>query len=212
MGCFFGLIIVCMEDFAFPDVDNEEKGGSSKQIVGIGLAILCGVLGGFRNVVEEVLLQGDNLPDGALLMCEFWLSCIFMLPVFFVLQIFNDPGEPGAIGLVKDPVIAVILVFFAITSWGKDAGKLKITKFGSAILVKVIALLFPFGTWVLSLIAWNLHWQNEEGDRVGENFNFPKSLIRLAGFLTILGFAYMFSTAKKPKPKARSVDMPGQAP
>merc|ERR1712159_128831 len=87
-------------------------------------------------------------------MLEFWLSTVLMIPIFFTLKIFQNYDEPGAYYLLNNAGIVVLSIVFAFTSWGKDAGKLKITKLGSAILVKVIALLFPFGTWILSLLVY----------------------------------------------------------
>ena len=49
--------------------------------------------------------------------------------------------------------IRVFKVLFAITSWGKDAGNLKITKLASAILVKVIELLPTPKKWAYNNMA-----------------------------------------------------------
>merc|ERR1719158_656295 len=142
-----------------------------------------------------------------------------MIPIFFTLQIFQDPAEPGAIDLIKKQdgsinyVVIILSIIFSFTSWGKDAGKLKITKLGSAILVKVIALLFPFGTWIMSLMAHplsdgqgprydppgDIHGRQISDGHLGENFNLLPFLVRLAGFSIILVFAYIFSNAKKAK-------------
>merc|ERR1712066_452782 len=83
-------------------------------------------------------------------------------------------------------------------SWGKDAGKLKVTKYGSAILVKVVALLFPFGTWILSLSAYPISVYLMPSKHIGESWT-GDSFIRLAGFVGILGFAYIFSSSSKAK-------------
>merc|ERR1712232_1254576 len=200
LGCFCGLLIVCAEDIVFADA-YAAVGDNRKQKFGIGLSVLCGVLGGFRNTVEEKILQGDNFPDGALLMVESWCSCFLMIPVYVMLASVNTPDDPGAIGLVQDPFILVCLVFFAITSWGKDAGKLKVTKYGSAILVKVVALLFPFGTWILSLSAYPMSSYLLPSRRIGESWS-GDSFIRLVGFLVILVFAYIFSSSSKAKASA----------
>merc|ERR1712087_167765 len=116
-----------------------------------------------------------------------------------MLDCVNTPDDPGAIGLVRDPLILVFLVFFAITSWGKDAGKLKVTKYGSAILVKVVALLFPFGTWILSLSAYPISVYLMPSRHIGESWT-GDSFIRLAGFLVILVSPTFFRRRAKPKP------------
>merc|ERR1711881_381621 len=115
-----------------------------------------------------------SFPDGALLMVESWCSCLLMIPIYALLVAVNTPDDLFAMGLIQDPAI-ILLVFFVVASWGKDAEKLKVTKYGSAVLVKVIAFLISF-------VAYWFSGNEILAECVGEDWS-TKSFTRLSGFL-----------------------------
>lgn len=173
----------------------------SKRVLGVLIVIGSGVMGGFRNVVEELVLQDHDFPDGALLMAESWFSGLLVLVVGVVFALaFDHSGFVNMFGMVfTSPLIILCIVLFSVCSYGKDAGKLKLTKRASTVLTKVLCLVMPFGTWIISLVFFGISVVAKWEPRVGENWSSPWDEVRLAGFVLIMIGSVIFVRAKKKK-------------
>jgi len=85
---------------------------------------------------------------------------------------------------------------FVLFMYGRDLGKLKLTKYSSAVTAKIVALVFPFGTWTLMLLT-NFCMANEKQHRFGSSWNVPWSFLRLAGYITIIVSVWFFKFASQ---------------
>lgn len=179
--------------------DPDSSSSDSKKIVGIVIICLAGMMGGVRNIIEEMILQDGHFPDGALLMVESWVSAFFVLMIAVGMGWYSEWADFGnqMKYFFTSPVVGFFLIFL-VTAYGKDAGKLKVVKYASAIVAKVLALLFPFGTWVLSILGWYIT-KAAGGTQVGEPLLWPQSLLRLVGFLVITVSTIIFVKLKKKK-------------
>uniref|UniRef100_A0A7S1AB25 Uncharacterized protein n=1 Tax=Noctiluca scintillans TaxID=2966 RepID=A0A7S1AB25_NOCSC len=178
---------------------SSKHGG--KRVLGVLIVIGSGIMGGFRNIVEEMVLQDYDFPDGALLMAESLFSGVLVLIVGVVFALaFDQSGFLNMFGMVfTSPLIILCVVLFSVCSYGKDAGKLKLTKRASTVLTKVLCLVMPFGTWIISLVFFGISVVAKWEPRVGENWSSPWDEVRLAGFVLIMFGSVVFVRAKKKK-------------
>merc|ERR1712129_401586 len=148
VGCVVGLVVVY-----FGEDESAAEG------FGLALAIGSGAFGAIRNLVEEIILQGDDLSPGGLLMAESWVSFTGVLVTTFVYelqrgklsQFLTDTGAA-----LNDPVLWIWLLLVMACTWGKEYGKLFIVKHGSAMIAKVMTMLLPIVTWIMALMAYQL--------------------------------------------------------
>ena len=86
---------------------------------------------------------------------------------------------------LKQPGAVAAFVAYLVFAYGKDAGKFWLIKYTSALRQKVLALLFPFGTWFIGLIFFygggKRHYPT-----LGVAWELPASLLELLGFMIIL--------------------------
>jgi len=171
--------------------DNTENGD---YWLGLVLAVFSGVVGGTRNIIEEVLLQDYGMTDSSLLLVESALSFFLAVIVGALLLMIVDPAISRYWKTWTSTGVIPTVFLFVIFSYGRDLGKLKLTKYSSAVTAKVIAVLFPFGTWALSLLIYYLVSEGKEHP-VGDRWYNPWSFLRLAGFILIVVSVYFFQSA-----------------
>jgi hypothetical protein len=99
-------------------------------------------------------------------------------------------GEVGTICAMAE--IWPIFLTLMFCTYGKDFGKLFVTKYANALTAKVCCLLFALVTWILSLLSFVA-----TGGRIGEGLNPVSSPIRLAGFALVAGFCSAFVVLQK---------------
>merc|ERR1712137_899507 len=134
----------------------------------------------------------DNFPDGALLMFESWISAILVLLVGVSLGMvtqFDDVHDTWQ--KVQKLEVMVFLVLFCVAAYGKDAGKFKVVKYASSMVAKILALIFPCGTWALSLVAHLVQ------GAIGEPWKGADSSVRLVGFVMVVVSGCVFVKKKK---------------
>jgi peptidoglycan biosynthesis protein MviN/MurJ (putative lipid II flippase) len=83
---------------------------------------------------------------------------------------------------------------FVLTMYGKQLGKFKLTKLTSAITTKIVSLLFPFGTWTLTLLFYYCVTRGKKHP-VGDKWNLYWSFLRLLGFIIIVVSVWFFKPA-----------------
>lgn len=193
-----GVGVLFADALLYPDKEPEPglKGRSAAdQLVGIGLTVGSGALGAVRNLVEAAILQEDDFEPGALLLAESVLSAALVLPVGLLLYGVTELDE--RLDAIEDFSLANLMatfqqraafaVFpcFLLVSYGKDAGKFWMIKHTSALRQKVLALLFPFGTWAVGLAVFYSGGQSHR-PAIGAGWTSPSSAWQLAGFVVIL--------------------------
>jgi len=193
-----GVGVLFADALLYPDKEPEPglKGRSAAdQLVGIGLTVGSGALGAVRNLVEAAILQEDDFEPGALLLAESVLSAALVLPVGLLLYGVTELDE--RLDAIEDFSLANLMatfqqraafaVFpcFLLVSYGKDAGKFWMIKHASALRQKVLALLFPFGTWAVGLAVFYSGGQSHR-PAIGAGWTSPSSAWQLAGFVVIL--------------------------
>eukprot|EP00927_Polykrikos_kofoidii_P026270 TRINITY_DN23423_c0_g1_i1.p1 TRINITY_DN23423_c0_g1~~TRINITY_DN23423_c0_g1_i1.p1 ORF type:complete len:403 (-),score=50.35 TRINITY_DN23423_c0_g1_i1:108-1316(-) len=196
-GALVGDAIISLADTLWHEDNPDSQGNSNSQLVGIVIVVMSGVLGAFRNAVEEMILNELDFPDGALLMVESWISAVLILIVFVAIGLvvqFHDMDKTFNY-VVTDLRVAFCFILFLITSWGKDAGKFKVIKHSSSMVAKVLALLAPFGTWICSLCGYyGTYWATTT---IGEPWENPASWVRFSGFFVIIVSGIVFVKQKK---------------
>ena len=165
------------------------------QLIGIGLTVASGALGAVRNLVEAAILQEDDFEPGALLLAESVLSAALLLPVGLTLYAVTELDEKldriedwsfaNMMATFHQPVAYAIFACFVAVSYGKDAGKFWLIKHTSALRQKVLALIFPFGTWAVGLAVFYSGGKRHD-PALGGGWSSPRSIWQLAGFVTIL--------------------------
>jgi len=184
----FICLLFCMMGLGVVSYSQLQAGGDSHtlMIVGVSLATASGITGAVRNVLEEVILQGDDLSTGGLMMCESWISLVGVVVTNLGWQAIRGnllPFVQEAFSALCVVEVWVALFVIMACTYSKDFGKLFIVKHGSALIAKVLTMLFPTVTWGLSLAVF----YSTEG-QYGEGLEFMPSLIRLVGFF-IIAFA-----------------------
>eukprot|EP00450_Noctiluca_scintillans_P011033 CAMPEP_0194496910 /NCGR_PEP_ID=MMETSP0253-20130528/14025_1 /TAXON_ID=2966 /ORGANISM="Noctiluca scintillans" /LENGTH=359 /DNA_ID=CAMNT_0039338363 /DNA_START=50 /DNA_END=1126 /DNA_ORIENTATION=+ len=151
-GTMLGDVLIVCADVALSDGSKSRGRDAStvRQLIGIILVVLSGVFGAFRNAVEEMILVDYDFPSGALLMVESWVSAAISLILVIFMTVFNF-SDSNLVDTLQQSVFtipgAIVFVLFLITSYGREGGKLKVMKYTSGMVSKVLALVFPFGTW-----------------------------------------------------------------
>lgn len=169
---------------------------SADMVVGVALACGSGVLGAWRNLLEAAILSEDDFPPNALLLAESALSALLMLVLggaaFAFAELtpladdYEDDSFANMIGMLQQPLAPAVLLGYMLFSYGKDSGKFWLIKHVSALRQKVLALLFPFGTWAIGLLTYYVGGSGHVPS-IGVGWAMPSSLIELGGFLLILG-------------------------
>ena len=132
---------------------------------------------------------------GALLLAESVLSAALLLPVGLTLYAVTELDEKldriedwsfaNMMATFHQPVAYAIFACFVAVSYGKDAGKFWLIKHTSALRQKVLALLFPFGTWAVGLAVFYSGGRHNQ-PVLGAGWTSPSSAWQLAGFVIIL--------------------------
>merc|ERR1712136_421618 len=195
-GTMLGDVLIVFADVALSDGSRSRGRDAStvRQVIGVILVVLSGVSGAFRNAVEEMILVDYNFPSGALLMVESWVSAAISLILVILMMIFNF-SDSKLVDTLQHSIFtipgAIFFVLFLITSYGREGGKLKVMKYTSGMVSKVLALIFPFGTWVISLMAYYVSTRIG-GNVIGEAGTALQFVLRLIGFFMILVFCVLF--------------------
>ena len=188
-----------------------EKGGAdpgvADQAIGIGLACASGALGAWRNLAEAAILQDDGMPGSALLLAESILSALVLglagLVAFAVTESIpsadqkEDLSLDNMLRILAQPLAPPLLVAYLLCAYGKDAGKFWLIKHASALRQKVLALLFPFGTWAVSLATYYLLAGWRHVPTLGAEWDMTSSWVELAAFTLILGANVVFVLLKE---------------
>jgi drug/metabolite transporter (DMT)-like permease len=192
LGAFAGEVVVTSAGFlgGVPGIDPV-----GPPWIGVALAFASGSLGAVRNVMEEALLQGDNLSAGGLLMAESWISLIGTVLANVVWEssrgnlqeFFREVWAVCAIGTVWPLLITLMLC-----TYGKDFGKLFVTKYGDALTAKILSLLFPIVTWLLDIVTFVA-----TSGQFGEGLDPVASPVQLVGFALVAGSCIAFVIRQK---------------
>lgn len=167
----------------------------SPAFIGVILAFCSGFLGSVRNIMEEALLQGDDLSAGGLLMAESWISLVGIIVVTIASNSAHLVAFLEACGAICAMLsVWPLILTLMFCTYGKDFGKLFVTKHGNALTAKVLSMLFPIITWILGLVTYLA-----TAGRLGEGLNAISSPIRLAGFTLVAGCSVAFVSLQKKK-------------
>lgn len=194
--CMAGLSLVMVSTLlGGAGHDDDDSSAFALQVIGLSLAIGSGLFGAVRNVLEEIILQGDDLTAGGLLLTESYISLVVLLVInVFWKGIHNELAsfvvEMSTVFSCR-AVWALLPLIMACT-YGKDFGKLVVVKRGNALLAKVLTLLFPVVTWAISLTAFLI-----SAGLFGEGFDASSGWLRLAGFAVIAVASISFVRQKK---------------
>jgi len=189
-GCMAGLIFIYLEEATTGGEDD-----SANEVFGLTLAVVSGAFGAVRNLVEEIILQGDDLSPGGLLMAESWVSFIGVFVTTFVYELQQGKLWDFLLDTyagLSFPVLWIWLFMVMFCTWGKEYGKLFIVKHGSAMIAKVLTMLLPVVTWIMGLSIYSF-----SDGKFGEYLTWPGSLLRFIGFSIIAGSAVAFMQLKK---------------
>lgn len=161
---------------------------AADQALGLLLSCLAGLLGAARNLVEAALLGDASLPPSALLLAESALSSAVCVPLTPLMLL--NPRNSAAL----DTLTAVFVdqswapctfALYLICAYGKDAGKFWLIKHSSLLRQKLLALTFPFGTWLFGIsVYYGGGWRLLPPQ--GVEVEVPSSLVQLLGFVIIL--------------------------
>merc|ERR1711937_859623 len=155
--CLVGQLIVSYSSMMKADEKDDDEHQAFMVMIGLAMAISSGAMGAVRNVLEEIILQNDDLTTGALLASESWISLLGLLVVNVGWK--GARGGLGTFGSDMLKILAVpatwpLLLLIMFCTYGKDFGKLFVVKHGSALIAKVLGMLFPIVTWILTLTAF----------------------------------------------------------
>lgn len=205
LGVLVGNVIACASTIIRGDISNSAASNDAGQArndtyMGLILLGLSGTLGAFRNTIEEILLQDDGLDANALLFLESVISFITSVIVGVMLMYVLDPPMTEYWNTWTTTGVIPTVSLFILFMYGKDLGKLLVTKFseGGAVHSKMLALVFPFGTWALSLMFYYCVTEGEEHP-IGGGWSNPWSFLRLTGFVLIIASVWFFKVAQQSK-------------
>jgi len=191
LGVMVGNLWVSWSTLFGKDSSKYDKKDRS---IGLVLTASSGVLGAIRNTIEEILLQDDGMKDSTLLFLESMVSFFFAVIAGVLLVKVFDPNIRELFKAWTITGVIPSVCMFVLFMYGRDLGKLKLTKYSSAITAKIVALVFPFGTWTLMLLLY-LCVTNGKNQRFGSSWNVPWSFLRLAGYVTIIVSVWFFKFA-----------------
>jgi hypothetical protein len=198
-----GDCVVVIADLIQSDMDD--NGGTSTRMLGLVIVCASGAFGAVRNSIEEWLLQDCAIPSGVLLMMESWISVTFSifagLTIYLVSTLDQDSlSLSTAWKVLGIPGFVPCFASFMVATYMTDAGKFKVMYYGSAMLAKIIAILSPFGTWLICLVVYYATFPGIGPDKIvlGEGWLTLSSTIRLFGMAIIIASTVIFTTAKKP--------------
>lgn len=195
--CLVGQLVVSYSSMMKSDEKDDDEQQAFMVMVGLAMSITSGALGAVRNVMEEIILQTDDLTTGGLLAAESWISLLGLLVVNVGWKGVHGGLDTFGSDLCKIfafPATWPLLFLIMVCTYGKDFGKLFVVKHGNALIAKVLGMLFPIVTWILTLTAFLV----SQGE-FGEGLTWPSSAVRLVGF-TVIGFAsisYVVTQKKK---------------
>ena len=100
--------------------------------------------------------------------------------------------------LSHKPLAILFFVLYLFSAYGKDAGKFWLIKYTSAMRQKVLALLFPVGTWVIGLIIYYMGGnQHLPTLGVAWDSNSVATWVQLVCFVVIILANVIYVTLKK---------------
>lgn len=130
-----------------------------------------------------------------MLLAESAISAAVLLPIGLVfygicdgvkaMDLYEDASLANLIATLRKPGAVPALLVFLLTAYGKDAGKFWLIKYTSALRQKVLALLFPVGTWAIGLMIYYVGGLHHT-PALGVPWQDHKSLIELLGFSVII--------------------------
>jgi hypothetical protein len=205
-----GLAVYNVLDDSEACDDAGQLPGVSQQAIGVSLSVASGALGALRNLIEASILDDDSFPPSALLLAESAISAAILIPCgllfYAICESHNgssfDRAEDRSFASLKatvdDPVFLPVALFYLFAAYGKDAGKFWLIKYSSALRQKVLALLFPVGTWIIGIVVYY-----SSGFQHQPTLGVPwkghgHSLIQLAGFAVIIVANGIFVMIKVP--------------
>mmetsp|Transcript_32415 Transcript_32415/g.85551 ORF Transcript_32415/g.85551 Transcript_32415/m.85551 type:complete len:449 (+) Transcript_32415:100-1446(+) len=179
---------------------NEHRHAQSsmgQQVVGLSLVAASGWIGAWRNIIEAAILQDDGLPSPALLMAESAISMAVLAPFSVILVATSDGRSTSNFAAtLLTPAGIPLLLLFVITAYVKDAGKFWLIQHASALRQKILALIFPFGTWLIGLAVYYLLDGRSHTPFLGVRWVAVASPLRLLGFLVIVAANVAFLLVK----------------
>jgi len=195
-GQWIGILGVLMGNglvFAASILTSESSSNTDKSddFLGLTLSVFSGFFGAIRNMIEETLLQDDGMTNMSLLLVESVVSLIFALIVGVALMEITDHQMSSYWSKWTTAGVIPAVCMFVIFIYGRDFGKLKLMKYSSAIIAKIVSLVFPFGTWALSLLVYYSVTEGNE-HAIGDGWHNPWSFLRLAGFILIVVSVFFF--------------------
>ena len=186
-GVVVGVTIIFVNVLCFKDGGHKFAPGN--QALGVLMACVAGGLGAARNLLEAALLDDEDFPPGALLLAESMVSALAAIPLGAILFASLGSGLTDSLDnlrvTAKETAFTPIVLSIMVTAYGKDAGKFWMIKYTSAQRAKVLALVFPFGTWAVGLAVFYAGGRNHS-PHFGLGFEWPGSFVLLIGFMIIL--------------------------
>lgn len=202
MGVIAGNLLVCLSQILRKNDFRGEE--TSDAPFGLILACVSGILGGVRNTMEEMLLQDEGLTDNALLLIESAVSLFSSVIAGLVILKILDPNLSEYRTMWRTAGVVPTVCVFVLFCYGRELGKLKLTKYSSAVTAKIVSLVFPFGTWALTLLIYFCVTEGEYHP-LGGPWNMPWSFLRLAGFILTVISVWFFKYAAKAKVMAHQL-------
>jgi len=186
-----GLLVLLVNVLAFGHSGHRFAPGG--QTIGALIAMLAGVLGAFRNLAEAAILDDDTMPPDSLLLAESVLSVVALVPIGILLGIVmvatDGVTARAAVSnlgnTLAEPAAIPVLLACSVTAYGKDAGKFWMIKYTSAQRQKMLAVTFPFVTWMIGLVVFYAGGEHHV-PALGVGFLVPSSVVELSGFIIIL--------------------------
>mmetsp|Transcript_41065 Transcript_41065/g.109537 ORF Transcript_41065/g.109537 Transcript_41065/m.109537 type:complete len:455 (+) Transcript_41065:178-1542(+) len=200
-----GVVVVVLRAVLFVQFGQSGNQGVADQAIGLTMITVSGIMGGLRNVVEAALLQDDGLSGSALLLAESSLSAIILAPLCAVLAgVLAGTGMEQRASSNLQAALGMcwrvaLLLMFIVSSYGKDAGKFFLVKWASALGAKMLALLFPVGTWMIDLCLYYAGGGHHD-PKLGVPWFVAASWLQLGGFALIIG-ANVYFLDQRPKKK-----------
>jgi hypothetical protein len=167
-----------------------------------------GFLGALRNCIEESLLQDLHFESDFVVGVESIVACIGCTVIFLVfygvpqlrnhLLLYSEHhGTHWLTGswLFSQPGYWILILFglFLVAIYGKETMQMKVTGLSSSLSRKFYELLYPFMTWIMSVVTYYAVYHG-----YGEQLNWF-SILRLFGFVCVIYGTYLYriQTVKK---------------
>jgi len=126
---------------------------------------------------------------------------ILLLPVLMAIDGSMDALSNLAVALGRHPwYTAGVFCLYLIGCYGKDYGKFWFVRHESALTAKMIALLYPYGTWFFELLLYHAFGGKDAEEMQGVPWT-RASWLNLLGFsIVLVGTAGYLLASKKKSP------------